>query len=59
MVLFLILAVDSLTSVLGKTTLTGRAIAHHMDSFVNECITGNYDHVGDALSMVTLIQCIL
>ena len=32
-----------------STTLTGRAIAHHMDSFVNECITGTYDHVGDAV----------
>jgi DNA polymerase elongation subunit (family B) len=32
-----------------STTLTGRAIAHHMDSFVNECITGQYDHVGDAV----------
>ena len=32
-----------------STTLTGRAIAHHMDSYVNECITGNYDHTGDAI----------
>jgi DNA polymerase elongation subunit (family B) len=32
-----------------STTLTGRAIAHHMDSFANECITGKYDHVGDAV----------
>ena len=32
-----------------STTLTGRAIAHHMDSFVNECITGNYDHTGDSV----------
>jgi DNA polymerase elongation subunit (family B) len=32
-----------------STTLTGRAIAHHMDSFVNECITGEYNHVGDAV----------
>lgn len=32
-----------------STTLTGRAIAHHMDSFVNECITGRYDHTGDAI----------
>ena len=32
-----------------STTLTGRAIARHMDSFVNECITGVYDHVGDAV----------
>jgi DNA polymerase elongation subunit (family B) len=32
-----------------STTLTGRAIAFHMDAFVNECITGKYDHVGDAI----------
>jgi len=32
-----------------STTLTGRAIAQHMDAYVNECITGSYDHVGDAI----------
>jgi len=32
-----------------STTLTGRAVAHHMDAFVNETITGKYDHVGDAV----------
>jgi DNA polymerase elongation subunit (family B) len=32
-----------------STTLTGRAIAHHMDAFVNECVTGKYDHTGDAI----------
>ena len=32
-----------------STTLTGRAIAHHMDAFANECITGKYDHVGEAV----------
>ena len=32
-----------------STTLTGRAIAKHMDSFVNECIFGKYDHVGDSI----------
>jgi DNA polymerase elongation subunit (family B) len=32
-----------------STTLTGRAIAQHMDAYVNECITGRYDHVGDAI----------
>ena len=32
-----------------STTLTGRSIAKHMDSFVNEAITGEYDHVGDAV----------
>ncbi len=32
-----------------STTLTGRAIAHHMDAFTNEAITGTYDHVGDAV----------
>jgi DNA polymerase elongation subunit (family B) len=32
-----------------STTLTGRAIARHMDAYVNECITGAYDHVGEAI----------
>ena len=32
-----------------STTLTGRAIAKHMDSHVNECITGEYDHVGQSV----------
>ena len=32
-----------------STTLTGRAIARHMDAYVNECVTGRYDHVGDAI----------
>lgn len=32
-----------------STTLTGRSIAHHMDSFVNECITGKYDLVGESV----------
>jgi DNA polymerase elongation subunit (family B) len=32
-----------------STTLTGRSIAKHMDSFVNEAITGVYDHVGEAV----------
>ena len=32
-----------------STTLTGRSIAKHMDSHVNECITGEYDHVGKSV----------
>ena len=32
-----------------STTLTGRIIAKHMDSFVNEAITGSYDHVGESI----------
>jgi len=32
-----------------STTLTGRAIARHMDAYVNECITGKYDHVGESI----------
>ena len=32
-----------------STTLTGRVIAKHMDSFVNECIFGKYDHVGESI----------
>jgi DNA polymerase elongation subunit (family B) len=32
-----------------STTLTGRTIAKHMDSHVNECLTGEYDHVGKSV----------
>jgi DNA polymerase elongation subunit (family B) len=32
-----------------STTLTGRIIAKHMDSHVNEAITGSYDHVGSSI----------
>ena len=32
-----------------STTLTGRIIAKHMDSYVNEAITGSYDHTGEAV----------
>lgn len=32
-----------------STTLTGRTIAKHMDAFINECLTGEYNHVGDAI----------
>ena len=32
-----------------STTLTGRAIARHMDAHVNQCIFGKYDHVGEAI----------
>jgi DNA polymerase elongation subunit (family B) len=32
-----------------STTLTGRAIAKHMDAHVNECITGKYDHTGESI----------
>jgi len=32
-----------------STTLTGRVIARHMDAHTNECITGKYDHVGEAI----------
>ena len=32
-----------------STTLTGRTIAKHMDAYINECITGKYDHVGEAV----------
>lgn len=32
-----------------STTLSGRVIAKHMDSFVNECITGEYDHTGESI----------
>lgn len=32
-----------------STTLTGRAIARHMNAYVNECITGDYDHTGKSI----------
>ena len=32
-----------------STTLTGRVIARHMDAHVNECVTGEYNHVGEAI----------
>ena len=32
-----------------STTLTGRSIAKHMDAYVNECITGKYDHTGETI----------
>jgi len=32
-----------------STTLTGRSIARHMDAHVNECLTGEYDHVGKSI----------
>ena len=32
-----------------STTLTGRGIARHMASKINEVITGEYDHVGKAI----------
>ena len=32
-----------------STTLTGRSIAKHMDSYLNELITGEYDHVGKSV----------
>jgi len=32
-----------------STTLGGRTIAKHMDAYVNECITGEYDHVGKSI----------
>jgi DNA polymerase elongation subunit (family B) len=32
-----------------STTLTGRAIAKHMDAHLNELITGEYDHTGKAI----------
>jgi DNA polymerase elongation subunit (family B) len=32
-----------------STTLTGRAVAKHMDAYVNECLTGRYDHTGETI----------
>jgi DNA polymerase elongation subunit (family B) len=32
-----------------STTLTGRIIARHMDAYINECIMGKYDHVGESI----------
>jgi DNA polymerase elongation subunit (family B) len=32
-----------------STTLTGRQIVKHMSAYLNELITGEYDHTGDAI----------
>jgi DNA polymerase elongation subunit (family B) len=32
-----------------STTLTGRSIARHMAGYINECVTGVKDHLGDAI----------
>ena len=32
-----------------STTLTGRSITKHMSAFVNEIMTGKYDHTGDSM----------
>jgi DNA polymerase elongation subunit (family B) len=32
-----------------STTLTGRSIAKHMDAHVNECLTGEYNHLGKSI----------
>jgi DNA polymerase elongation subunit (family B) len=32
-----------------STTLTGRCITRHMAAHINECITGQYDHVGQSI----------
>ena len=32
-----------------STTLTGRVIARHMDAHINECIMGEYNHVGESI----------
>jgi len=35
-----------------SVTLSGRGICHHMNSFVNECITGEYNVSGEAIVYV-------
>ena len=32
-----------------STTLSGRSIARHMAGYINECITGKFDHLGEAI----------
>jgi DNA polymerase elongation subunit (family B) len=32
-----------------STTLSGRVIARHMNAYVNQCVTGDYDHTGEAI----------
>ena len=32
-----------------STTLSGRSITRHMNSFINECVTGVYDYAGEAI----------
>ena len=35
-----------------STTLSGRVIAKHMNAHVNQCVTGEYDHTGQAIIYV-------
>jgi DNA polymerase elongation subunit (family B) len=32
-----------------STTLSGRQIVKHMNAYINQCITGEYDHVGKSI----------
>lgn len=32
-----------------STTLTGRQIVKHMNAYINQCITGDYNHAGDTI----------
>jgi DNA polymerase elongation subunit (family B) len=32
-----------------STTLSGRSIARHMAGYINECITGKFDHLGESI----------
>jgi DNA polymerase elongation subunit (family B) len=40
-----------------STTLSGRVIARHMNAFVNQCVTGDYNHTGDAIIYADTDSC--
>jgi len=40
-----------------STTLSGRVIARHMNAHVNQCVTGEYDHTGQAIIYVDTDSC--
>jgi DNA polymerase elongation subunit (family B) len=40
-----------------STTLSGRVIARHMNAYVNQCVTGDYNHTGDAIIYADTDSC--
>lgn len=40
-----------------STTLSGRSIVCHMNSYINECIEGTYDHLGKSVAYADTDSC--
>lgn len=40
-----------------STTLSGRVIARHMNAYVNQCVTGEYDHTGASIIYADTDSC--